>query len=152
MNIRPCYSALLRDTSKLNVIGGIFVRATFQSFVTAMAVLATCPVQAQTDNGALFLRLCGAAVKQADGEKLAPGESIEALLCHSYISGFLDASSLAKALKVGTPVLCLPESGVTTERAARLLVQLLHENPERRAQTGRISLYVALDKEFPCKN
>jgi Rap1a immunity proteins len=101
-------------------------------------------------DGSFYLQVCGAAVKQSDGAKLNSGEELGALYCGSYIGGFLDAMSLASTLSKGNKIVCTPEQGITNDQAARIFVKYLRETPETLHQTGRMSLYVALAKAFPC--
>ncbi len=107
--------------------------------------------KAQGRDGSFFLRACEAAEKQSDGAKLSQEESLLALYCASYVSGFLDAMSLTVTTTKGTKIVCTPERGITLDQAARILVKYLRENPETLHQSGRTSLYVALAKAFPCK-
>jgi len=107
--------------------------------------------KAQGQDGSFFLQACSAAVKQADGTQLSQEESLLALYCASYVSGFLDAMSLTVTTTKGNKVVCTPERGITNDQAARILVKYLRENPKTLHQSGRMSLYVALAKAFPCK-
>jgi hypothetical protein len=107
--------------------------------------------QAQGQDGSFFLQACGAAVKQSDGGKLSQQESLGALYCASYVSGFLDAMSLTVSTTKGQRNVCTPEQGITIDQASRVLVKYLRENPETLHQSGRTSLYVALARAFPCE-
>lgn len=115
--------------------------------------LATClssATSAQSQDGTFYLQVCGAAVKLSDGVKLNQEDELGALYCGSYIGGFLDAMSLASTLSKGNKIVCTPERGITNDQAARIFVKHLRESPETLHQTGRMSLYVALVKAFPC--
>ena len=107
--------------------------------------------KAQGQDGSFFLRACNAAEKQSDGTQLSQEESLLALYCASYVSGFLDAMSLTITTTKGNKIVCMPDRGITNDQAARILVKYLRENPETLHQSGRTSLYVALAKAFPCK-
>lgn len=116
-------------------------------------VFATClasVANAQDQDGSFYLQVCGAAVKQSDGGQLTQEEGLGVIYCGSYIGGFLDAMSLSTTLSKGNKIVCTPERGITNDQAARIFVKYLRENPETLHQTGRMSLYVALVKAFPC--
>lgn len=113
----------------------------------ALPLLAT----AQGSDGSAFLQACSAAVKQSDGAQVSQEEAMDALYCASYVSGFLDATSLATATTKGQRNICTPERGVTNDQAIRILVKYLRENPQTLHQSGRMSLYISLAKAFPCK-
>lgn len=107
--------------------------------------------QAQEQDSSFFLQACDAAVKQSDGRELPQQESLLALYCASYISGFLDATSLTSFSTNGEKNICTPDQGIANDQAVRILVKYLRENPEVLHQSGRTSLYVALAQAFPCK-
>ncbi len=111
----------------------------------------TCDVWGQGPAGSELLRACGATLRQAEGGELSAEESIESIFCIGYVSGFLDAMSLTAALTGGRPNVCLPERGINNEQAIRILVKYLRENPETLHKTGRMSLYISLERAFPCK-
>jgi len=116
-------------------------------------VFATClasVANAQGQDGSFYLQVCGAAVKQSDGGQLTQEEGLGAIYCGSYIGGFLDAMSLSTTLSKGNKIVWTPERGITNDQAARIFVKYLRENPETLHQTGRMSLYVAMAKAFPC--
>ena len=117
-----------------------------------LVLLLLVPVaDGQGYDGAKFLRACNAEVKQRDGLNISEEESIEALWCVSYVSGFLDALAVSELMAPVRKAICLPQRGITTDQAARILVKYLRDNPEKLHQSGRISLFVALAKVFPCR-
>lgn len=120
-------------------------------FVASVAVLASGNLHAETQgDGSYYLRVCSAAVKMSDGKELTQEENLGALYCVSYISGFLDSMSLTAKFTKGKRTVCTPERGVSNDQAVRLLVKYLRENPEILHESGRMSLYLALQKAFPC--
>ena len=120
-------------------------------FVAFVAVAASGNIHAQSqEDGSHYLRVCSAAVKMSDGKELTQEESLGALYCVSYISGFLDSMSLTAKFTKGKRTVCTPERGVSNDQAARLLVKYLRANPETLHESGRMSLYLALQKAFPC--
>ena len=133
---------------------GVMRKAHMRTLTSLVLFLASstfvCNADAQGQDGTFFLQACGAAVKQSDGAQLSQEESLGALYCGSYVSGFLDGMSLAVGSTKSQRVVCLPERGITNDQAARLLVKYLRENPQTLHQSGRMSLYIALAKSFPC--
>ena len=119
------------------------------SFCFAALLTGVSYAQSQ-DDGSFYLRVCSAAVKQSDGGQLTQEEGLGAIYCASYVGGFLDGMSLTLRASKGNKVVCIPERGITNDQAARILVKYLRENPETLHETGRVSLFVALAKAFPC--
>ena len=107
--------------------------------------------QGQGPEGTQLLRACGAAVKQQDGVNISDQEMIESLWCIGYVAGFLDSMSIAQTLGGGRQGVCLPQRGIQNEQAIRILVKYLRDNPQHLHETGRMSLYIALGKAFPCR-
>lgn len=106
---------------------------------------------AQGPEGSELLRACGAAVKQADGLKVSDDEAIGSIWCIGYVSGFLDSLSVSVSTTGGRQNVCLPQRGISNDQAVRILVKYLRENPQTLHQSGRMSLYIALARAFPCK-
>ena len=106
---------------------------------------------AQGPEGERLLRACGAVVKEQDGLKVPDHEAIESLWCIGYVGGFLDSMSITQSSGGGRQRVCLPQQGVSNEQAIRILVKYLRENPQTLHATGRMSLYIALAKAFPCR-
>ena len=119
--------------------------------VVAALVAYPLAVGAQIQDGAWFLRTCGAALKQADGKQVPDEEAVGALYCLSYLSGFADATSLGNSNTKGKPLICLPDKGVSNDQALRVFVKYLRDNPGQLHESGRTSLYIALAKTFPCR-
>lgn len=105
---------------------------------------------AQGSDGSFYLQACGAAVKQADGGELSPEESVASIFCIGYVSGFLDAHSLVTTQTGAKKAICTPERGITNDQAIRIFVKFLRENPDQLHESGRMSLFIALAKAFPC--
>ena len=124
-----------------------------QKIFLAGAIIAciTLSPQAQAKDGAYFLKACTAATKQADGAQLSLEESIAALNCLTYISGFREALALSSTINKTPRLYCPQEGGVTHEQVARVFSKFLQENEDSRAQNGDLSLYIALTKAYPCR-
>ncbi len=119
-------------------------------FVFASHLFATTSY-AQSQDGSFYLRACGAAVKQSDGGALSPEESATSIFCIGYVSGFLDAHSLATTQSGADKAICTPQRGISNDQAIRIFVKYLRENPKVLHESGRMSLFVALAKAFPCE-
>ena len=121
------------------------------SIASSLLLASAQAARAQGQDGAFLLQACTATLQQADGVPLSPQDSAGAIYCAAYVSGFLDASSLATAADKSKKMICLPERGITNDQGVRLLVKYLQENPQVLHESGRMSLFVALAKTFPCK-
>ena len=106
---------------------------------------------AQGQDGSFYLRACGAAVKQSDGGSLSAEEATTSIFCIGYVSGFLDAHSLATTQSGTQKAICTPQRGISNDQAIRVFVKYLRENPKVLHESGRMSLFVALAKAFPCE-
>ena len=118
--------------------------------VAGLAALCIGNAHAQGQDGSFYLQSCGAAVKQSDGENLGAKEGAAVLFCIGYVAGFLDAHSLATNQSGANKAICTPERGISNDQAIRIFVKYLRENPKVLHESGRMSLYVALAKAFPC--
>ena len=116
-----------------------------------LLVLLPSASRAQGPPGSELLRACGAAQKQSDGIKISDEEAIGSIYCIGYISGFLDSLALSSAASGGGQKICLPQRGITNDQAVRVLVKFLRENPQTLHESGRMSLYIALARTFPCR-
>ncbi len=102
-------------------------------------------------SGNELLRSCGAAIKQQDGIKISPKESLEALWCIGYLAGFLDAVGLSPPKFDGKQIICPPKEGISTEQLIRVVTKWLHEHPEHLHESGRMEALLAISRAFPCK-
>lgn len=105
----------------------------------------------QQQDGTYFLRVCSAAVRQSNGEKLGIEESKSAFFCSSYVSGFIDGMTTTSGVTETEPPVCLPKEGISIDAAVRIFVQFLRDNPADLHQSGRILLIVSLREALPCK-
>src|SRR5262245_29398493 len=99
---------------------------------------------AQQENGSYFLHACGSAVRLIDGEKLGPEERRAAAFCTSYVSGFLDGSTITVGVTEAKPPYCYPPKGIPNGQVVRIFVKFLRENPGDLNQSGRILLMTSL--------
>ena len=101
-------------------------------------------------DGNYFARTCFAAAKRSGGGALTSDEQIGALICSSYVTGYLDAFVLSGDIPL-KKLICLPERGLTVEQVERVFLKYLMENPETLHEPGRGLLMRSLGKAFPCK-
>jgi Rap1a immunity proteins len=118
--------------------------------------LNTHPAQAQSGDqphdGNSLLRDCTSAIRLADGVAgISEDDVRRAMFCSGYLSGFLDAHALTTSFNGGKKLFCLPESGISGEQAARVIVKFLQDHPERLHESARILAMIALQMAFPCK-
>jgi hypothetical protein len=119
--------------------------------VAAALVVSPSPtLNAREPNGSELLRGCNAAIRQTEGVNVAVEESIRALHCLGYVSGFQDAMGMAD-WTVANVQACVPRKGIEVDQGVRILVKFLRENPERLNESGRILFFTAMVRAFPCK-
>lgn len=109
------------------------------------------PIYADENSGSALLKNCGATVKQADGGILNEEESIGAVYCAGYLSGFVDSHVMETNAKPKKPLYCLPEDGIKNEQMARILTAYFKKHPERLQESARLHVVSLLIKNFPCK-
>ena len=127
------------------------MRAALSFLLITLALGIPVGTVAQGSEGARFLRACGAAVKQQDGVSVSDQEMIESLWCIGYVSGFVDSLSISQSTGGGRQTVCLPQQGISNDQAIRIFVKYLRDNPGTLHETGRVLLYIALAKAFPCR-
>jgi hypothetical protein len=77
--------------------------------VTCVLIALVSNAKAEEQDGSHFLRACGAAVKETDGIKVSPEESLLGFYCISYVAGFLDGMSITATTTKGTKIVCTPD-------------------------------------------
>lgn len=109
------------------------------------------PTFADMNSGAALLKNCNAAIKQADGGTLTEEESLGAVYCTGYLSGFMDSHVMEINAKPKKPLYCLPETGLTNNKMAHILTAYFKKHPERSQESARLQVVSALLQSFPCK-
>lgn len=109
------------------------------------------PTFADVNSGADLLKNCTPAIKQADGETLTEEESLGAVYCAGYLSGFTDSHVMETNAKPKKPLYCLPENGLTNIQMARVLTTYFKKYPKRLQESARLQVVSALTSVFPCK-
>lgn len=103
----------------------------------------------QLSDGNALLDACSAAIALSEERDIGVKRTLVAFHCLGYIDGLLDAHAIYRAL-TDARLICLPENGIRSGQAVRIVVHHLEENPETLHQSGRILAYVALATAFPC--
>ena len=115
-----------------------------------LVLLFAMPALANSQDGSFFLQACGATIKQADGGNITADETSASIYCIGYVAGFLDAYSVGTSFSKNEKIICTPKQGITNDQGIRIFVKYLRENPKVLHESGRMSLFVALAKTFPC--
>jgi hypothetical protein len=118
--------------------------------VIAVVGVATSCLAQQMDDGNNLLRRCNAAVKVADGEKVGEKEGLDALICASYLNGFIDSHALEVIAKPQKEIYCLPEKGLENGQVARIVTKHLKDNPKTLHWSARTLVGISLSRAFPC--
>lgn len=135
----------------------IFAFTVLMFFPIGMATSTVAPPlqiekQVELQSGTDFLRQCAPVVRISDGDKdVSVEDSLKGLVCSGYMQGFVDAYRLTDKLQGGKTLICLPEQGIETEQAVRIIVKWLRDHPDQLHQTARVSAFVALAQAFSCK-
>lgn len=102
-------------------------------------------------DGNQLLKQCTQSVRVLDGDTLDSGQDIESMYCIGYMKGFLDAHGFIGALSK-IQLFCIPEGGIQTGQAIRIIVKWLKDHPERLHHEAGMLTLAALGRAFPCKN
>lgn len=73
------------------------------------------------------------------------------LHCAGYLSGFVDSYRVMVAMTKMPDAFCLPRDGVSSDQLMRVVVKWLEAHPEQLHETARGSVFIALQKAFPCQ-
>lgn len=123
-------------------------------FVLAAAVYAlSSPAHAvskQLSDGNALLDSCSAAIALTKQRDITIERTFTAFHCLGYLDGLLDAHAIYRAI-TDARMICLPDQGIRTGQAVRIVVHHLRENPEKLHQSARLLAHVALATEFPCE-
>jgi hypothetical protein len=68
--------------------------------------------------------------------------------CASYVSGFIDSVVLVQFL-AGKQIICVPEEGISKDRAVKAFLTWGRGHPESHNENARSALMVIFAKEFP---
>lgn len=98
-----------------------------------------------------LLRDCRTAIAFTEGRGQA-GDFVSAAMCTGYINGMLDTNATVRMLN-GDPaaIFCLPQQGIASEQAIRIVVKYLNDNPQHLNQSARVTAAMAVRVAFPCR-
>jgi len=100
-------------------------------------------------SGNELLQRCSASVRQADGVRLNDQQSVDSLMCLSYLEGWLDSHAF-DLVRLPQPLYCLPQQGFTVGQFARMVVKTLSSNPQKLHEDARLAVGLSLMEAFLC--
>jgi hypothetical protein len=111
-----------------------------------------------TDDGNHLLRACKAMLRQGGNDPIDTFAMDFALglNCAGYINGITDLNSIYRkffseaGFGENAGLFCLPNDGIETGQAVRIVVKYLEANPEILHHSRRTLAVEALMKAFPC--
>lgn len=106
-------------------------------------------VASATPSGNELHRQCSASVRQADGARLNDQQSVDSLMCLSYLEGWLDSHAF-DLVRLPQPLYCLPQQGFTVGQFARMVVKTLSSNPQKLHEDARLAVGLSLMEAFLC--
>ena len=124
-----------------------------KALVATIAVLIlACPAVALAimDTGIDLLKGCQAIVAVAEKRQVDAATAGNALLCSGYLMGMIDAEKYLK--DAGVNLFCLPNGGISTQQAARIVLKYLNDHPEELHREPRTLVYLSLYNAYPCTN
>ena len=100
-------------------------------------------------DGNELLRQCGSAVAFMDDPSKYVGKAEEPMFCLGYMQGLTHMSrAYERATRPG--FICLPDTGLSNEQAARVVVKYLRDHPELLHLHELLIVIPALKAAFPC--
>jgi hypothetical protein len=111
------------------------------------------------EDGAALLESCGPTVAATDGLRPFEGKSggeatkmgLDGAFCQGLATGIVHATQAYQFLNYQT-LFCVPEGGITTGQAVRVIVKYLRDHPEELHLRGSLVAIQALRQAFPCKS
>ena len=100
--------------------------------------------------GSDHLENCTLAIRQSEGETMSVSNLNKAIYCITYIAGFLDGIGAVQSVKPQTRLICVPVNGISSDQGIRIFVKHLRNSPETLHEAGRVELFIALARAFPC--
>jgi Rap1a immunity proteins len=94
------------------------------------------------ESGSRMYHNCQANIRVMDGEHVTDSEIDNALICSSYIRGFIDGFGSASS------ALCLV--GATSGTMSRVYVSYMQKNPKLMDSQARIGVLAALKDAYNC--
>lgn len=123
------------------------LRSALAAFVVAAALVAA-PV-AGADEGP-DLAHSDFVLEYCDPDKPTADPDVQ-MYCVGFVAGFVHANVIANR-HADANFICLPEGGVSTDQALRVWVKSLRDTPENLHHHPRTTLFLALNRAFPCAN
>ena len=105
---------------------------------------------AYASDGNEFLLQCKALIKVAEGgASISQKEHDGALVCASYLDGFLGSHAI-EDVRNSKPLYCIPAEGLKIGQVARIVIKYLEDNPAKLHEDARLAVGISLMGSFPC--
>jgi hypothetical protein len=118
--------------------------------VILIVLTSLIPVWCYADGNELLKR-CGLFVSYVDSDKPDVSLSGEMMLCAGFMEGITDMNLLYQQVLKSDAEFCLPEWGISSSSAARIVVKHLRDYPEELHRNEFVLAIWALNVAFPCK-
>jgi hypothetical protein len=102
-------------------------------------------------DGNELLKRCGLFVSYIDSDKPDVSLSGEMMFCSGSMQGITNMNLLYQQVLKSDAEFCLPEWGISSSYAARLVVKHLRDYPEELHRNEFVLAIWALRMAFPCK-
>ena len=118
--------------------------------VILIVLTSLIPVLCYADGNELLKR-CGLFVSYVDSDKPDVSLSGEMMLCAGFMEGITNMNLLYQQVLKSDAEFCLPEWGISSSYAARIVVKHLRDHPEELHRNEFVLAIWALRMAFPCK-
>jgi hypothetical protein len=114
-----------------------------------LVLFMAAPISVKASDSMRLLKDCNhmiATMEGRDGGRIQG----QAWYCLGYLSGFLDAHTVASSFGGANRLFCGPPK-VSNEQLVRVVVKYLSDNPDKLNQDPGLVTMLALAKSFPCR-
>ena len=102
-------------------------------------------------DGNELLRQCDLFVSYIDSDKPDVSLTGDMMFCSGFMQGIMNMNLLYQQVLKSDAEFCLPEWGISSSYAARILVKHLRDYPEELHRNEFVLAIWALRAAFPCK-
>jgi hypothetical protein len=118
--------------------------------VILIILMLLIPAWSYADGNELLAR-CSAFVSYIDSDRPDVPLSGEMMFCSGFLQGITKMNLLYQQVLKSDAEFCLPEWGISSSYAARILVKHLRDYPEELHRNEFVLAIWALRAAFPCK-
>ena len=118
--------------------------------VIVIILMLLIPTWCYADGNELFKR-CGLFVSYIDSDEPDVSLSGEMMFCSGFMQGITNMNLLYQQVLKSDAEFCLPEWGISSSYAARIVVKHLRDHPEELHRNEFVLAIWALRVAFPCK-